>query len=215
MLTKKQIWRRVQLPTYNKPRVINDEHEESIIGDITPLRSSQIQNEDAPTKMPTKLRSALSSSNLDEMGTKIFDRRTLRFSSTVQVLLIQERSEMRSLGSSLFWNVQDYQAFKENAINEIRETAKNLRTSTKKAMNYLYQPNEGDSPNSTPNFSTTLSSTDLITADGSKIYTPRSSFNDCEMEKISFIANVKPKIVKSTDPSERQNLWAVQWKKES
>lgn len=224
MLNKRQVWRK-SLGKPGKKKEILESHEVNtdIESTITPIRSHQDfyeRNSDSvnpiSNKNNVKIRSAMSSTNLSDMANKPVDKRVLRFSSTVQVLLIQQRCELTSL--SLFWCSSDYQTFKQSAIKEIRDTAKQLNVTSKAAMKYLYQPPSVDntSPTSTPRLSAALSSIDL--RDSNFIEDMEMSYsyprdNGCE-EDISFIANVKPKVVKHTDRQDRQqNLWAVQWKK--
>ena len=95
-----------------------------------------------PPREPIRLRSALSSSNLNGMLGKRYDKdeRTLRFSSTVRVLLIPSRIELLSRFDNVYWLHEDYVTFKREAVKEIKEMAQMLSVSARKAMTLLYQP---------------------------------------------------------------------------
>lgn len=204
MFTKRQIWRRTKT-NKDPPNNFEESNEQ---GDSLSELPSKIE----PKSENSKLRSALSMNNLSKLGT---DTRNLRFSSTVQVLLIQERNEMEGLTPLLFWNVHDYQQFKEQAIQEIRDAAKQYKIPSKKAMQLLYQPPLDDSPNSTPNISREISFADFLNEEGESRFRSNSMTSSAGTppENLKFFSNVKAEAVKPTSAEQKQ-IWAVQWKKD-
>eukprot|EP00602_Paraphysomonas_sp_CaronLab_P010370 CAMPEP_0185023718 /NCGR_PEP_ID=MMETSP1103-20130426/6360_1 /TAXON_ID=36769 /ORGANISM="Paraphysomonas bandaiensis, Strain Caron Lab Isolate" /LENGTH=194 /DNA_ID=CAMNT_0027556445 /DNA_START=280 /DNA_END=864 /DNA_ORIENTATION=+ len=74
----------------------------------------------------------------------------VRFSSTVHVLLIPSRFEILSHCLSVYFVAEDYQEFKREAVQEIRDVAKRYNIPVKAAMNFLYQSNYHLPPESTP-----------------------------------------------------------------
>lgn len=160
MLTKKQLWRRInssksfqhrhesttqenkqQQPHHhhqekrNKDELINEQ--DNNIPFIHPFNTSNSHS----SQSPIKLKSALSSGNLLELNKKLKISRILRFSATVHVLLIPSRLEIISHCINIYYITDDYLTFKRDAVQEIRDIAKKYNVSIKVAMNFLYQPN--------------------------------------------------------------------------
>jgi hypothetical protein len=135
MLTKKQLWRRTKSIHRNRSYCRNE-----LQNEITAIHD--LQNEPLHHQQPhppVKLKSALSSGNLTKL--KNSNPRILRFSSTVHVLLIPSRFEILSHCINVYYLTEDFISFKKEAIQEIREIAKQYNLTVKIAMNYLYQPN--------------------------------------------------------------------------
>lgn len=137
MLTKKQIWRRthVRFPRYTRKKCGPDGDKNG----VDPSETEDIRII-SPPESPIKLKSALSSGNLSGMAKKLRNSRVVRFSATVHVLLIPSRFELLSHCINIYFTSEDYQLFKREAVNEIREVARFYSIPVKQAMNYLYQP---------------------------------------------------------------------------
>jgi hypothetical protein len=138
MLTKKQIWRRT------KSRRRTTEHETSEINvEQIPMTNISTDHHSLPSpSIPHQLKSILSHNNLTKFSkSSSRSSHTLRFSSTVHVLLIPSRLEILSQSLNIYYLTENYLLFKREAIQEIRETAKEYNLTIKLAMNFLYQPN--------------------------------------------------------------------------
>lgn len=68
----------------------------------------------------------------------------VRFNPVVRVCLVPCRTDFRSDFYLLFWEKEDYQAFKEDALQELRAHWMKHNTSVKEAIFALYQPSAAD-----------------------------------------------------------------------
>lgn len=161
MLSRKQHWRRTRerIPKLlrcggsSTSSSFHNEHDmddrEQIPTKDTP-RSRTTASTNIPSPATTRLKSALSSSNLFSINERARrrdrDRRSLRFSSTVHVLLIPSRLELLSSFDNIYWLHEDYAFFKRDAVKEIREAARVYSIPPKAAMTLLYQPEPEPEP---------------------------------------------------------------------
>lgn len=181
-----------------------------------------------------KLKSALSCNNLVNLNTINKIKKTLRFSSTVHVLLIPSRYEILSHCINVYYVSEDYQLFKREAVQEIRDVAKNYNISIKIAMNFLYQPNYELSPQTTPEFGRMISpssSREMLSGIDHAQFLKTSKFLESELK---FIIDVKTDVelqagspfhsslqqtrkissrISSSTPL-KHHSWVVQWKKQ-
>lgn len=162
MLTRKQQWRRIRERIHNplaqsllcNPSLSTNNNIEGNIDKIEHIPTIDASKDrsrfttgaygPAIPDPPLRLKSALSSSNLlgmaiGEARRRSRDHFSLRFSSTVHVLLIPSRLEMSSF-DNIYWLHEDYAHFKREAVKEIREAARVYSIPAKAAMTLLYQP---------------------------------------------------------------------------
>ena len=157
MLTRKQLWRRTRerIPKLRGGGSSSSLHNKHKLGDTEHIPTkdaprNRISACSVPPPAPTRLKSALSSSNL--FGIDLMTRRrnrgrrSLRFSSTVHVLLIPSRLELLSSFDNVYWLHEDYAFFKRDAVKEIREAARVYSIPAKAAMTLLYQPEPEPEP---------------------------------------------------------------------
>lgn len=149
MLTKKQLWRRTNSlrKRHHDTTTSSYQHNQHSLSSSQQHLSIQQEQQQGPygsqsqsQSQPIKLKSALSSGNLIKLKNNS-NPRFVRFSSTVHVLLIPSRLEILSHCINVFYLSEDYILFKKEAIQEIREIAKQYNLTVKLAMNFLYQPN--------------------------------------------------------------------------
>jgi hypothetical protein len=144
MLTKKQIWRRTKSKRgTSSSRNISQELSITVTSSCsTTLTPSPLTADDHTPLPPPRLKSILSHGNLTSLQKPSRPHsHPLRFSSTVHVLLIPSRLEILSQSLNVYYLTENYLLFKREAIQEIRDTAKQYNLSIKLAMNFLYQPN--------------------------------------------------------------------------
>ena len=143
MLTKTQLWRRAgKRPRRQRTLAIKEESPPAI----------KIELNTCPSPEPIKLKSALSSGNLSDMERKQRNRRVVRFSTTVHVLLIPSRFDLLAYFLNIYFTSEDYQRFKRDAVTEIRDMASRHSISVKQALNILYQPSPRSPLASSPDF---------------------------------------------------------------
>ena len=233
MLTKKQIWRR----TFKRPRT---RRAAATIDESPPLTKVEINVPTPP--QPFKLKSALSSGNLSGMDKQLRNSRVVRFSATVHVLLIPSRLDLLAHYMNIYFTSKDYQMFKREAVNEIHEVARFYSIPVKQAMNKLYQPNFSISTEPTPDLIDdphrlhqdslldTCSSGSLFEASRSALerdlhFIIRAK-TDVELNaapatpdapdgSVNRAVRRIPIRTTSSAPSRQQQLWAVQWRKQS
>jgi len=97
---------------------------------------------DQPKCIP-RLRSALSMGDLMSAGRPKDARRHMRFSSTVHVCLVPTREELCNIVDDLYFRADDFAAFKQDAVLELREVLTKLGLTSKQAIQLMYQPDEG------------------------------------------------------------------------
>jgi hypothetical protein len=232
MLTRKQIWRRTHLKKRPLSRAVapeEDANEQS--PDIMLQEASSSQS-----PSPPKLKSALSSGNLSGMEKRIRNSRVVRFSATVHVLLIPSRFELLAHCINIYFTSEDYQQFKRDAVNEIREVARFYNIPVKQAMNYLYQP-QGALPRApTPvDLTDDSRSHDENSSAGSSPIGSHDSAKSAMDSDLHFITKAKtdvelnasdqpqatdgsrriPTRTTTSAPSRQNQIWAVQWKKQA
>lgn len=71
---------------------------------------------------------------------EVINKKCVRFSSTVFVLLIPNRQEISSYSGSLYWGDANYATFKKEAVDEIRAVLAAKKMTAKEAIQFLYQP---------------------------------------------------------------------------
>lgn len=157
MLSRKQTWRKTRSET-GKPifkfcdKIGSDVEEEGMVesisdpdiqdhssgGGSTVFDSFDCKKGVGGTGM--KLRSALSMGDLSKSLRRAEDERNLRFSSTVHVCLIPTREDLSTTSQEVFWNTEDYQMFKKEAVDELRAYLQLKGITAKEAIQALYQP---------------------------------------------------------------------------
>jgi len=100
-----------------------------------------------PPKGIPRLRSALSMGDLLSAGRPKDARRHMRFSSTVHVCLVPTRAELLHIVDELYFRADDFAAFKQDAVLELREVLTRLGLSSKQAINLMYQPQPDEGAN--------------------------------------------------------------------
>jgi hypothetical protein len=132
MFTRKQLWRRAQRNV--KPMKSADDYSPFVITasvsssaiktTSTPRRS--IDNSDIPAYSPINIAKKLIvnySPFLAAVTCKNNTTRQLRFSNTVNVILIPTRSELRSHGCDLYWTCEEVGEFRNDAIVDLHAYA--------------------------------------------------------------------------------------------
>lgn len=150
MLSRKQQWRRTKERRKNSlgKEVCRTEWTHRVESSDQEIPQKVVNPDNIAPSSPNgkRLKSALSSSNLlDLEERRLRNQRSLRFSSTVRVLLIPSRYEVTSRSNNIYWLSEDYSYFKREAVKEIKEAAKANCLAAKAAMNLLYQPDSEDS----------------------------------------------------------------------
>lgn len=84
-----------------------------------------------------KLRSALSTGDLSK---SLRQSTGIKFSQQVHVCLIPTREDLSSVSQDVFWNAEDYQIFKREAVDELRAYLQLKGITAKEAIQALYQP---------------------------------------------------------------------------
>merc|ERR1711998_15420 len=84
-----------------------------------------------------KLRSALSTGDLSK---SLRQSTGIKFSQQVHVCLIPTREDLSSVSQDVFWNAEDYQIFKREAVDELRTYLQLKGITAKEAIQALYQP---------------------------------------------------------------------------
>ena len=104
-------------------------------------------NETTSRNMDLNQKSVLKKSiNKQEMDTssgldcfKIVD-----FSKTVRVCLIPRREEFESIKHNIWWETQDYEAFKVDSFYELFAIMNTYGCTRKEGMSLLYEPNQSN-----------------------------------------------------------------------
>lgn len=147
MLSRKQTWRKIRSKSGETIFKFCDnggigEDGFSKLNDENPQKSRS--SEDSVTlngsKPIKKLRSAMSMGDLSKSLRRAEDIRNLRFSSKVHVCLIPTRQDLFSVAKEVFWATEDYQAFKREAVDELRAYLQLKGITAKEAIQALYQP---------------------------------------------------------------------------
>lgn len=132
VLTHRQRYRRANISkfySYSPDRNENlfiDCADESIRG-LSPVR-------------PEEPRSFVDESFIDRLS-NIIDVKRVRFKPKIRVYFIPNRKQLASVMKDIFWRQEDFEEFKQDAIQEIRIFWKNQGGSIKDAIAVLYQPN--------------------------------------------------------------------------
>lgn len=150
MLSRKQTWRKIRSKTDEALfKFCDDKRDEIFLSEESDVpnncdvndTTSHDTNTASCTPSPIKkLRSALSMGDLSKALRRNEDSRNLRFSSKVHVCLIPTRQDLNSVSKDVFWNTDDYQAFKREAVDELRTYLQLKGITAKEAIQALYQP---------------------------------------------------------------------------
>jgi len=137
-LSRKQAWRRTLIKHNEKPSPYRSPSIESMGSDMSvemddPSVDSAIEEEESSISAESKIQ---------EHRDKILDGapRRIAFNPIVQVCFVATRKEYGPSLQDLFWHQNDYDGFKQDAVNEIRMYWKLSGTSAKEAIIALYQP---------------------------------------------------------------------------
>ena len=229
MLSRKQIWRKMKSKgslfldafSVSEDKKEADDPRDEFYGD----EEKGSRNISPSTSF--KLKSILSSGNLaqlDDPGSKK-KKKTSRFSATVHVCLIPERSESKQFFDDLYWRGEDCDSFKRAAVTELRAFAQKHGCTAKEAINRLYQPSE-DERDTIEEVISTIRRTQSVNSMSSM---SSLSSMDEKSSEFSFISGVKTDVelneqagskesghvTKSPGASEPQQMWMVSWRKKS
>lgn len=145
MLSRKQLWRRTPVskpfsPTQKTPYNSFHEIDTGSLSDVTDIESNSTSQ--GSFKNVPSLRSCISSADLRKLDPVIKQKRSrkIRFSSYVKVCLIPTRDELLHLHDDLYWNLQDCDAFKKDAVEQLKRFSKHRCIAMKEAIRLLFQP---------------------------------------------------------------------------
>lgn len=137
VLSRKQAWRRTLVQRTEKVKSRSPSFE-SMGSDMSvemddPVFDNEMEEEES---------SITAESKIQEYRDKILNGapRKIAFNPVVQVCFVASRKEYGPSLHDLFWHQQDYDGFKQDAVNEIRMYWKLSGTSAKEAIVALYQP---------------------------------------------------------------------------
>jgi len=145
MLTRKQCWRKAKnrsLSTSQLNRRAENEFEN--VAKITNNKKKNSFSDSDVIYSTAEPTGAIN--NREEIKKSINSKcKTLRFSSTLYVLLIPSRKEIAALsGNCLYWNDEDFIFFKKDAVEELRAYMSLKKITAKEAVKSLYQPKPSD-----------------------------------------------------------------------
>lgn len=147
IFSQKQNWRRTLLrehtPKLNSVENQNNELVEEFQEneEATPLSQVEQQVSNSPFSLEVEEDSTEDLGECEDPVKSYYSRlRMLTFNTIVQVCFVPNRKDYGSTLKELYWHQQDYDSFKQDAVNEIRMYWRLSGTSAKEAIVALYQP---------------------------------------------------------------------------
>ena len=128
MFSRKQFWRKANAKILTISQLSN-----RVERQIDRVIADEIDEQQQST-------SPLEECNSTDYFVALKTAKSVRFSSTVCVVLIPTREELSMYSTRLYWADQDYGVFKRNAVDEIREYVSIHGVTAKEAIKALYQP---------------------------------------------------------------------------
>lgn len=147
MLSESQAWRKLRSRSGNRHRIRHDVEYKKY---LTSKNGGSFCAHSTTSICPTSgspaslLTDPIKQAQHQQQSQPTEPAHKVRFNPVVRVCLVPCRTDFRGDFDLLFWEKEDYQAFKEDALQELRAHWMKHNTSVKEAIFALYQPSKAD-----------------------------------------------------------------------